>query len=201
MTRLQPKDRILSRAQVAGTRRLILVASLVVGVIGVLVGCGDRRLILKVDVLSFLSPNETQTSYGPIPPGTSGSIALSQDTEVNLLTGLGGVVNVETLEFFVTGIFDHRNGDGQATICVIFSDIAGGAVDSLSVPVTLVAGQADTVQTRLQGSQALANLFSGEELTVTLRVDLDADPNGAALQGDIRLTELMTVLTTRRDSE
>ena len=48
-----------------------LLAALALGAVLVLAGCGDKNLILTVDILSFLSPAETSGHYGPIPAGTS----------------------------------------------------------------------------------------------------------------------------------
>ena len=59
-----------------------------------LAGCGDRHLVLRVDVLSFIAPADRQTNFGPIPavPGgvATGEVALVDNADVSLLQGLGG---------------------------------------------------------------------------------------------------------------
>ena len=194
MRRRRPEWKEVSRS-----RQMLVWIAMFVALGGVLMGCGDRRLVVKVDVLTFLSPSQTTASYGPVPPGTSGSAVLTQNVNVNLLSGVGGVVEVETLEFSVAGVFDNQNGDGQGTICVLFAEAGGAVVDSLQFPFVLAEGRADTVEAAVVAGMALANLFSQESLDLSLRIQLSADPNGAALQGDFELTRLLAVLTTRRE--
>jgi hypothetical protein len=174
------------------SRHLVFVFALLLAIGGVLLGCGDRRLILKVDVYSFLEPEETHLSYGPVLPGTSSRMSLSQDTNVNLLSGIGGVVDVERLEFSVRGVFDNATGSGRGTICVFFAAPGQAPVDSLDF----------TLETSVVGSDALARLFSQETLELTMRVDFVADgppANSDPLAGQFQLTHLVTLLTTRRE--
>jgi hypothetical protein len=183
-------------------RHLILITVLLVAIGGVLVGCGDRRLLLKVDVYSFLEPDETHLIYGPVPPGGSARLSMSQNTNVNLLSGVGGVVDVERLEFSVQGIFDNASGSGRGTITVFFSQPGGAPVDSLDFPLDLAPGRIDTLETSVAGSEALARLFSQETLELTMRLDFEADgppANTDPLAGQFELTHLVTLLTTRRN--
>jgi hypothetical protein len=184
------------------SRRLILFTVLLAAAGSVLLGCGDRRLLLQVDVHSFLDPDETRMTYGPVPPGTSSRMSLSQDTNVNLLSGVGGVVDVEQLDFSVRGIFDNASGSGRGTISVFFAQPGGVPVDSLDFPLDLAAGRIDTLAASVAGSEELARLFSQETLEVTLRLDFVADgppANSDPLTGEFELTHLLTLLTTRRD--
>ena len=196
------RRRFLRMREINQTRRIIVLAALSLAMIGVLVGCGDRRLLLKVDVHSFLSTAQRQASYGPIPPGAAASVSVTQNTNINLLSGLGGVVDVEALDLSVQGIFDNQAGSGTADICVIFAQPGGAVVDSLTFPIILQGGVVDTVDAEISGSQALANLFGQENLEVTVRLDFAADgPVGLApaLRGEFELTRLLVLLTTRRE--
>jgi len=184
------------------SRHLVLIIALLLAIGSVLVGCGDRRLVLKVDVFSFLETDETHLVYGPVPPGASARLSMSQDTNVNLLSGVGGVVDVERLEFSVRGIFDNHMGSGRGTISVFFSQPGGAPVDSLDFPIDLAAGRIDTLETSVVGSEGLARLFSQETLELTMRLDFEADGppgNTDPLVGEFDLTHLVTLLTTRRD--
>jgi hypothetical protein len=194
--------RFLSRAEIGRSRRLLFLTVLGLALGSVLMGCGDRRLMLKVDVHSFLAPNERGATYGPVPPGTSTTMSLSQDTEVNLLSGVGGVVEVERLEFSVRGIFDNATGSGRGDVCVLFAHPGGEPVDSLRFPLDLAPGRMDTLETSVVGSAELARLFSQETLELTMRLDFTADgPPGNLdpLAGGFELTHLVTLLTTRRN--
>ena len=54
-----------------------------------LAGCGDRHLVLRVDVLSFIVPADRQRDFGPVPavPGgvATGEVALVDNADVSLL--------------------------------------------------------------------------------------------------------------------
>ena len=77
-------------------RRILLLAAAAI----LLAGCGDRNLVLRVDVLSFIDPGSRQQSFGPISPGGStGEIALVDNQEINLLAGLGDATGLEAVTF------------------------------------------------------------------------------------------------------
>ena len=54
-----------------------------------LAGCGDRNLVVNVDVLSYLDPSATQFAFGPVPPQpggfASGEVAIVKDAQINLI--------------------------------------------------------------------------------------------------------------------
>src|SRR5881396_2003911 len=58
-------------------------------------GCGDRSLILTVDVLSFLSPSDVSQSYS-IPGGLSADTLDVASESVNLLPGVEDVTDLFT---------------------------------------------------------------------------------------------------------
>jgi hypothetical protein len=198
------RKRPLPAPEVTRSRQVLFAAALTLAICGVLLGCGDRRLHLKVDVHSFLDSSETTANYGPVPPGQSLRLTLSQDANVNLLAGVGGVVDVERLEFSVRGIFDNATGSGQGTICVFFARPGQAPVDSLQFPLDLAPGRADTLETLVVGSDELARLFSEESLELTVQLDFLADgppTNLDPLAGRFELTHLVTLLTTRREMD
>ena len=70
-------------------RRLIPIALL----LPLLVGCGNRNLILTVDILSFMDPGSRTVNYGPIPPTPSDTVEVFSDS-LNLLQGVSDVTRV-----------------------------------------------------------------------------------------------------------
>ena len=51
-------------------RLLMLAVSAVT--LALLAGCGDRNLVIAIDVLSYLDPSLTQFAFGPLPAAPGG---------------------------------------------------------------------------------------------------------------------------------
>ncbi len=199
--RMVPEGRVL-RARRA--QRAIWFLAMAFATVGLFLGCGDRQLVLNVDVESFLEPSEKSGAYGPVPAGLSGSTGFTQSREVNLLSGVEGVVSVQSVDLYLTGVFDNRTGSGNADLVAVFRRTSGEAVDSLVVPIQLQPARADTLEAQLGGSPALAQLLSGSEVLLDLRLDLVADPppgNADPLAGDFELTRFIAVVVARRDAD
>lgn len=197
---LGPAHRELQARQ---ARRLIFFLVFGVATVGLFLGCGDRNLVMKVDVRSFLDASETQGAYGPVPAGLTGSTAYTTARDVNLLSGVEGVVAVESVDISLAGVFDNATGAGDALFVAVFRRPSGEAVDSLVVPVRLEPAERDTLEAQLTGSAALAELLTGSEIRLDLRLDLAADAppgNLDPLSGEFALTRFLAVLVARRDT-
>ena len=193
------RERRASRA-----RRLIFFVVFGVATVGLFMGCGDRQLILKVDVHSFLDASERSGSYGPVPAGLAGSTSFTTARDINLLSGVEGVVAVQRVDISLSGIFRNATGAGDAELVAVFRRPTGEAVDSLVVPIRLEAAQDDTLNAELVGSTALAELLTGSEILLDVRIDMAADPppgNLDPLAGDFELTRFLAVIVARRDTQ
>ena len=198
---LGPHQRELSAR---GARRFIVFLLFGVATVGLFLGCGDRNLVMKVDVHSFLDASETQGTYGPVPAGLTGRTAFTESRDVNLLSGVEGIVAVESVDISMAGIFDNATGAGDAQLVVVFRRPSGVAVDSLVVPVRLEPAASDTLEAQLTGSPALADLLTGSEVLIDVRLDLTADAppgNFDPLAGEFTLTRFLAVLVARRDTD
>ena len=198
---LGPAHRELRARQ---ARRLIFFLCFGVATIGLFLGCGDRNLVMKVDVHSFLDASETAGAYGPVPAGLSGSTTYTTARDVHLLSGVEGVVSVESVDISLAGVFDNATGAGDALFVAVFRRPSGEAVDSLMVPVRLGPAERDTLEAQLTGSAALAELLTGSEVRLDLRLDLAADAppgNLDPLAGEFALTRFLAVLVARRDTQ
>jgi hypothetical protein len=198
--RMGPEAR-LERARRA--QRAIWVLAMLLATVGLFLGCGDRRLVTQVDVYSFLDSTETSGAYGPVPAGASGVTGFAQNRELNLLSGVEGVVTVESVELHTAGLFVNQTGAGDAQLVAVFRRVTGEPVDSLVSPIRLEAGRTDLLDVQVPGSAGLAQLLTGSELRLDLRLELAADPppgNLDPLQGDFQLTRLLAVVVARRDT-
>ena len=159
-------------------------------------GCGDKNLILRIDLLSFLDPGVTSGHYGPIPPGVSDSVTISNIT-VNLVPGISSVTTVESADIEIEALVANTTGSGSGQLRVYFSD---GATDPLTtspvvLPVTLSPATTDTLSVTVAGDPRIAALFTGDKLQMAVRVALTSGVGPAALEGDFQLTKLRATVT------
>ena len=94
---------------------------LVLAAAAMLTGCGDRNLIVHVDVLSYLDPAVTQIPVGPIPPQGgggvfTGEIPIIQNAEVNLIDGTSSIAEVQNITVTMTVVSTGVTGSGADTL-------------------------------------------------------------------------------------
>jgi len=166
-----------------------------------LAGCGDRHLVLRVDVLSFIAPADRQRDFGPIPavPGgvATGEVALVDNADVSLLQGLGDATDIQD----VTVTFDAQaidaDGAGTDTVRVYLADTQTDA--RLTPPVleqiiTLSPGQTTPVHAELSSDPRVVALFGQRNLHLTVTTSMRGPTSGNALSGTFQLTGLRGVV-------
>jgi hypothetical protein len=184
------------------TRRRAIAALLA---IAALAGCGDRNLVLRVDILSFLDPAATQGSFGPVPavPGgfTTGEQPLVDDVSINLLDGIGDVATVQSVTFSVSAVFHDSTGSGEDTIRVYLSDTATdprATVPVLTMPIVLTPGQSDTVAAVLDGDPRVADLFVQRRMRMSVTTSLRGPASGPDLNGRFHMLALDAIVIAAR---
>lgn len=182
---------------------LLSIATLVS--MALLAGCGDRRLVLKVDVLSFLDPAATQGSFGPIPaiPGglVTGEQPLISDLQINLLNGVDDVASVQSVTFSLSAVFHDSTGSGADTMRVYMSDVATDPRTTppvLTLPIALVPGQTDTVDVAVDGDSRVAALFLQPQVRMTVTTSLRGPASGPDLNGRFHIRALDAVVIAAR---
>jgi hypothetical protein len=169
----------------------------------VLAGCGDRSLILRIDLLSFLAPEERQSHYGPVPPGVSDSAAVVAGRRLNLLPGLEDVTRVSDVQLEMAAIVNNQTGSGTGRIAVYLS--RAGTDPFTADPTPIVASfavngaMADTIEILRVGDEDLADLFTAKEAQLGIRIVLDSGAGVEPLEGDVVLTTLRAIVATRED--
>lgn len=166
-----------------------------------LAGCGDKNLILRVDLLSFLSAGERQAHYGPIPPAFADSFAVVSSRRLNLLPGLEDVTQVTDVSLEVGAVVNNLTGAGSGRIAVYLSP---EGTDPFVVDTTPIIGtfnvtgaMSDTIETITVGDSTLAALFTSKSAQLGIRVVLNSNVGVDPLEGDVVLTRLRAVVTAR----
>lgn len=170
-------------------------------------GCGDRNVVLSVDILSFLSPNQTQTAFGPV-PGVLGGVALGEqplvdDEQIQLFEGLGNASQVKAVTVTAQIECADSTGSGTDTLRVYISsssDPPRSQPPILTTVIAMVPGQTDTVNAVINGSQALADLFTRKLVRLSITNSVRGPDVGQTLNARIRLIELRSVVVAGRKS-
>jgi hypothetical protein len=177
-------------------RRLIPIAML----IPLLVGCGNRNLILTVDILSFMDPGSRTTNYGPIPPSPSDTVDVFADS-LNLLQGVGDVTRVASASLDVAASFDNTTGAATGDFLIYFASADSAdpftTTPVADIPFQLLAGQITNVSTHIDASPALAEVLTHDRAKVGLRIIF----NGTSfpIQGTETLTQLTATVVMKKD--
>lgn len=171
-----------------------------------LAGCGDRQLVLNVDVMSWVDPASVSGSFGPVPavPGglASGEQTLLDGLEIPLVEGFGQLTSVDIVTFRISAIVRDSTGSGADTLRLYLSD---PAVDPrttppvITLPIELQPGVTDTVLATADGDERVARLFVDGALKLSLTTSVRGPANGDALNGSFRLNAIdATVIASRK---
>jgi len=169
-----------------------------------LAGCGDRNLILKVDVLSYMQPSQTRVAFGPIPavPGgfSTGEVALIDDQHINLLAGMGDVVSIDAVTLSLAAMSQDSTGSGADTLRVYLSDEATDprtTIPVISQAIVFQPGVTDTTRVTVDGDSRVTQLFAGKKVRLTATTSLRGPASGPALNGRLQLIALDAVVVAR----
>ncbi|TMQ47505.1 MAG: hypothetical protein E6K73_13565 [Candidatus Eisenbacteria bacterium] len=180
---------------------------LVFAAAGLLAGCGDHSLVLNVDVLSYLDPQQTKATFGPVPSAPeglySGEQSIVSDAEINLVGGVSSVTEVHNVSISMSAIACDSTGAGTDTLRIYMSDTNTDPTLTppvLEVPIVMTPGVTDTTTVEASGDDRLAQLFSGKNLRVAITTALRG-PVGLgtqSLNGWVRISALDCVLVAGR---
>jgi len=165
-------------------------------------GCGDRSLILTVDVLSFLSPSDVSQSY-TIPGGFSADTVDVASESVNLLPGVQDVTEVVSATLKVGASFDNQTGtaSGVLLIYIASADSTGPFTTTpiASIPVSLTPNNVTNVSTEVT-SVALAEALVHDSARVGIRINFDSTstPPLQFVSGTETITQLLATVITKK---
>lgn len=167
-----------------------------------LAGCGDRALILTVDVLSFFDPADASGPYGPIPGGLPSVTLDLASQEANLLPGVSDVTDISSATLQIGASFDNQTGSADAHFLVYVTP--GDSADVFSappiadIPVTLTPNNITNVSTEVT-SAALAEALVQSKAKIGVRATFDTTPSGVtAVQGTYAITLLRATVITKK---
>lgn len=173
--------------------------------LAVLAGCGDRRLDVRVDALSFTNPAARSYAFGPVPPlpvpVVTGEVAILDDLPIHLVSGAGSLVGIDAVTITAAADVQDSTGSGLDTLRVYLSD---ASVDPRTTPPVLVApvvltpGAVVAIHSIVAADSRVAALFSGSELRATVTTSFEGPTSGQSLSGHFTLTALTADIVARR---
>jgi hypothetical protein len=186
-----------------------------------LAGCGSHSLTLHVDVHSFLSPADVETSIQPhVPPTPAPGAWLSEnsfpplvdDKHIQLVSGASDMADVRSVTFRIAVESADSTGAGADTLRIYLSGPNQAPRPGVPVvvvpldfspPVSPSRASIDTVSIVIDQPQAVAQLFTGDEIrlsvTNAVRGPVGVPGVDPDLSGRIRLLQLdATVVAGRK---
>ena len=177
-------------------RRLIPLALL----LPLLAGCGNRNLILTVDILSFLDPSTKVVNYSIPVPIPSDTVEVFSDS-LNLLQGVSDVTRSVAASLDIAASFDNATGAATGDLLIYFAAASATTPFTTTpiadVPFQLFPATVTNVSTHIDASPALAAVLANDRAKVGLRVVF----NGTSfpIQGIETLTKLTATVILKKD--
>jgi len=168
-----------------------------------LTGCGNKDLILTIDLLSYVDQSDLSIAYGPVPPGTPTTTADLLQVEANLLQGVGDATQVKSAKLTVGADFVNTTGSASGTLQIFVASLNDSdpfvGVPVAEFPVNLQPAQTTTIDEEITVSPIQLDALTSEEAFFAVRIIYNTQGSAEALQGTVTLTKLTAVLVTESD--
>ena len=169
-------------------------------------GCGDRNVVLKVDLASHLNASDKHYVLPSVPVTPGGLVVGEQplvaDQHVNMLGGMGDAIVVRDVRLTLTTIANATSGSGTATVRVYASDEATNPATTSPVvtqDLSFTAGVPDTVSSSFLDNARMTSLFAQKALRLRITASLHGPSTGVdPLQGDLTIHRLDAVVVAGR---
>jgi hypothetical protein len=161
--------------------------------------CGKNRVLLDVDVRSFMNEGDLVNPY-EAPPGLPFSTRLDS-IPVNLVEGFQDFGTAESATLDIALAYDNTSGQGHGRFLLRFAADPASLWSTPAVAaldVDLVPGVVSTSQARIQADQRLLDLFTSKRFW--MGVDLEWQPAGLdPLRGTATITQIHAHLVSTLD--
>jgi len=195
----------IAAAGFAGT----LTPTLALTVAIALTGCGANEVVVSVNLLSFIDPEE-QTGPYAAPPGVILPPETIEPQTISLVEGLPNAVNMERVEltFSIDFAGDPSTGDGTAEVRLYFADPDSGNGSAVyqTQPVytgvaTLTGGTTTQLSSTFEATQAngLLPLFQSGQFSFGMAIVYDASGSIDPVVGTWTLTRIDAVVVGTGD--
>lgn len=169
-------------------------------VAAVVAACAEGRLIVTVDLLSFVDQPDRSIPYD-IPSGTQGSVQ-STVTEIEILEGVGGSTFIDSVRLSGSADFVNATGSGTFEFRIFLDTLP---LPFARPPAVVVQGSvtpAATTQITIDRELAaeFLPLFNRPTIYAAAEADFqstDAPLTGPSLEGTLELRRLLARIVAR----
>lgn len=167
-----------------------------------LVACADGRVIVTVDVVSFIDPADREVAYGPIPGGTTGTVR-SPVQSFEILEGVGGSTILDSVRVSGSADVDNATGSGTFVVRIYFDTLATpySGPPAIVVNGAVSPGQSTVISFDEELSPTARQAFTRPQVFVGVEADFQStDPLPiTSLEGAVVVRELLARLVARED--
>lgn len=158
-------------------------------------GCGDSRIIVIVDIASFLSDADRNPTYGPVPALSAPVSVQIGPISIQIPEGLGDLAEIEDADLEIRAAVSNLTGTGMVVLRVFFAgpnDVPFVQVPAGVFQAALNPNQTVIIEETIELTGTIQTLFAQSELLFAYEVEIDASQSGSAVEGAVSV-EVLTV--------
>lgn len=162
-------------------------------------GCGKNRVVLDVDVRSFMNDAQTNGAY-QVPSIIPLSLRLPA-VPVNLVEGFKDFGRAEEVSVDMAVRFDNQTGDGQGHFKVYFGADSTSAYNSApvaTIDATLAPGASSTGTAHLIADSRVRDLFTGKQMVMGVEFVWEPTTVGM-LEGTYSISQIKAHIVSTMD--
>jgi hypothetical protein len=168
-------------------------------------GCEGRRLLLTLDLRSFLDPEAQNFVYGedpPIPPGEAFASVTLANEEVSLVQGLGEVVEVTAGTLHIRGRLENETGSAAGTLALYLAPpgepVFRFANLVLQIPIVVGPGGSTPVEASVELPERVLDLLETDAVRAALELEVDATGSGDFVRGVAVIERLEAIVQAKQ---
>lgn len=165
-----------------------------------LLACGTTAVMIRMDILSFLSDDSLITDYGVDPPipGTGPTVTIRSPVEIiPLPDDLQSITEIRSVEISTIIAFRNDTGEANLTYEIFFHEEETGIFSTPAVvdrTLNLTADSDITHETVIDGDDRILSLFNGNEIAIAAEVVVVPGGGSENISGQVELIDFTVVI-------
>jgi len=155
-------------------------------------GCGDSRIVLSVDVDSFLAEDDRETDYTVPALGTLPTIFVGPQ-DVQLPEGTGALTDVEEADLDLRVMVDNVTGTGSMELRLYFSETSDDLFATEPVAIfqaDLVPGETAVIEETVPLADEVEAIFEENSLQFGFDIRISGTASPDILTGTVMVEEI-----------
>jgi hypothetical protein len=172
-----------------------------------LLACGTTAVMIRMDILSFLSDDTIITDYGQDPPipGTGPPVTIRTPVEIiPLPDDLQSITEIRSVEISTIIEFRNETGEANLTYKIFFHEEEMGIFSTPPVvnrTLNLTADSDITHETVIDGDDRILSLFNGDEIAIAAEVVVVPGGGSENISGEAELIDFTVVILAAGERE